>query len=134
LGVTFDSHLTWYPHISSVCERARLRLNLLRSICGSHWGPSKHTLLNVYRALIRSIIEYGCIAFESACHSTLKLLYTIQYKSLLLVSGSMKGVALSTLLSECGEKPLSIRRVEIKLKYLLKLKINSNNTTSSLLF
>ena len=119
LGITFDSHLTWSPHINYICERSKIRLNLMRSICGSNWGASKNTLLSVYRALIRPILDYGCSAFESASTSNLKLLDSIQYKSLLLVTGGLKGVALSTLLSECGEKPLWLRGKEITLKYLL---------------
>ena len=91
------------------------------------------TLLSVYRALIRPILDYGCIAFESASPSNLKLLDTVQYKALLLVTGGLKGVALSTLLSECGELPLWLRRKEIILKYLLKLKVNPKNPSNSVL-
>ena len=133
LGVTFDSHLTWSSHINYICDRAKVRLNLMRSICGSNWGASKITLLSVYRALIRPILDYGCPAFDSASTSNLKSLDTIQYKALLLVTGGLKGVALSTLLSECGEKPLWLRRREITLKYLSKLKINATNPANTIL-
>ena len=133
LGITFDSHLTWSSHINLICERAKTRLNLMRSICGSNWGASKNTLLTVYRSLIRPILDYGCIAYESASPSNLKSLDTIQYKALLLVTGGLKGVALSTLLSECGEIPLGLRRREIKLKYLIKLKLNPSNPTQAIL-
>ncbi|KAF2345802.1 Reverse transcriptase domain, partial [Trinorchestia longiramus] len=38
LGITFDPHFTCTPHINSICERARHRLNILKALAGSSWG------------------------------------------------------------------------------------------------
>jgi hypothetical protein len=81
----------------------------------------------VYRALIRSILDYACIAFDSASISNLKLLDTVQYKALLLVTGALKGTPLSSLLAECGEMSLQARRTILIRNYLLKLDKSSNN-------
>ena len=88
LGVTFDTHLTWSAHIANLCNRASSVLNILRSICGQKCGVNKKTILAVYRALIRSVFDYACIAYDSASKSQLKLLDAVQYKALLLVTGA----------------------------------------------
>jgi len=41
----------------------------MRSVSGSSWGASGASLLLIYRALIRSVIDYGAIAYDSACKS-----------------------------------------------------------------
>ena len=35
------------------------RHSILRMLKGSNWGMAKDPLLNLYRALIRPVIEYG---------------------------------------------------------------------------
>ena len=133
LGVTFDSHLTWKNHIINICNRTSSVLNLMRCICGQRWGTNRKTLLCVYRALIRSVIDYGCIVYENAADPNLKLLDTVQYKALLLVTGALKGTPLSCLLAECGEKTLKMRREELILKYLIKLNLSLCNPAKEIL-
>src|SRR6218665_610165 len=82
LEVIFDRHLTWSEHIQYVADRCRKRLNLMRAMAGSHWGASTTTLLMVFRALIRSVLDYGCIAYESASTTPKKKLYIIQCNTL----------------------------------------------------
>jgi len=65
LGLTFDSKLSWSAHIKYIEDKCKKRLNLMRSVSGNTWGASKKTLLTIYRALIRSIIDYGAIAYNS---------------------------------------------------------------------
>ena len=65
LGVIFDSKLTWNAHVAYIVDKCRKRLNLMRMISGQTFGSSKKCLLTIYRALIRSVLDYGCIAFDS---------------------------------------------------------------------
>ena len=126
LEVLFDSHLTWKPHIEYICEKMKMRLNLMRCLCGTEWGASKRILLTIYRALILSVMDYCCFVYSDSAGSNLKLLDTIQYKSLLLATGGIKGTALKALLAECGELPLKLRREQLTLKYLVKIKKTIN--------
>ena len=66
LGVIFDKTLTWSPHLDYVVARCNKRLNLLKVLAGTRWGASKDMLLLVYKALIRSLIDYGCTANNTA--------------------------------------------------------------------
>src|SRR6218665_2110851 len=82
LGVIFDRHLTWSEHIQYAADRCRKRLNLMRAMAGSHCGASRDTPLLVYRALIRSVLDYGSIAYETASTTQKKLFDTIQCNTL----------------------------------------------------
>jgi ribonuclease HI len=133
LGVVFDHHLTWKPHILEICDKSAKRLNLMRSLTGNNWGSSRQILLTVYKSLIRSIIDYGAIVYKSASKSVLKILDTIQYKALLIATGGIIGTPLSTLLAECGEKSLNLRREELLLKYISKIDFVLTNPAKEIL-
>jgi len=49
-------------------------INLLRVLANTSWGADQSTLLHLYRALIRSKLDYGCIVYGSARPSYLKML------------------------------------------------------------
>ena len=59
LGLTFDSRLSWKPHINNLISRCKKNVNIIKSLCSTWWGADPRCLLTVYRALIRSVIEYG---------------------------------------------------------------------------
>ena len=133
LGITFDSRLTWGPHINSIVERVKPALNILKCLTGTSWGANKDILLTIYKALIRSVLDYGSIAFESAAVVHLRKLDTIQYKALSICHGSMKGTAANTLCVASYELPLDLRREEIKLKYLIKISSSHSHIAKEVL-
>ena len=49
-------------------------LNLLRVLAHTSWGADQETLLHLYRSLIRSKLDYGCIVHGSARGSYLRML------------------------------------------------------------
>ena len=59
LGITFDTGLTFTPHIKDVCARSRKRLNVLKALSGTNWGQSKETLLITYKATVRPLLDYA---------------------------------------------------------------------------
>ncbi|HMG39082.1 MAG TPA: reverse transcriptase domain-containing protein [Nitrososphaeraceae archaeon] len=121
LGVIFDSKLSWKPHIDYIIEKCKKRLNLMRAISGYGWGACKKTLLTIYRALIRSILDYGDVAYSAACKSYLNKLSCIQTEALRLCCGAPKGTAASALQNECGELPLHLRRLQNSIKFGTKI-------------
>ena len=133
LGFMFDSHLTWSQHIDNIVQRSKARINLLKCLSHNDWGSNRNVLLSVYRAMIRSIIDYGCVLYHSASPSLLKRLDSVQCSSLTLVTGAMRGTALSSLLLECDEMPLSVRRTWIINKYLAKVKSRPTHVTNALI-
>ena len=133
LGVTFDSKLTWKNHIDNIIERSKPKLNILRCISGLKWGASKNVMLLIYKALIRSLIDYGSIVYHLAAHYLLKKLDTLQCKSLRICTGAMKSTPLSSLQVECCEPPLKFRRERLILKYCTKIDAMYIHSTKNIL-
>jgi len=122
LGLIFDCKLTWNHHIKYLEEKCKKRLQLMRAVAGSTWGANKKALLTIYRSLIRSIIDYGSIAYNSASDSTKNRLDVIQYKALRIACGAFCSTAASALQVETGELPLALRRSQQEIKYSVKVK------------
>ena len=64
----------------------------------------------VYRALIRSLLDFGCEAYDSAAQSIKKSLDSIQYQALRICAGALPLTSLDSLQVELGEMPLDLRR------------------------
>ncbi len=133
LGLIFDKKLTWAPHINYLVDMTKPRLNLMRSLTGSEWGASKQTLLTLYRTLIRSKLDYACAAYDSASKTLKAKLDVIQSKALRICCGAMVGTPNSAVQVEMGEKPLSLRRIEIQAQYAVKIKLDENHPTAIIL-
>ena len=63
LGVIFDCKLSSISHIRYLKEKCMKALNLLRVIAHSTWGADQQSLLHLYRSLIQSKLDYGCIVY-----------------------------------------------------------------------
>ncbi len=105
----------------------------MKRITGYRWGASKGSLLTIYKTLIRSLIDYRCIAYDSANKTVKKKLDSIQLKALSIVTGALPGTALIALQNECGEMPLQLRRNLLTCKYAIKVALELNHPTKQIL-
>ena len=127
LGLNFDYRLTWQIHIEHIIAKCKKRLNLMRNLKGTTWGATMPALLTIYKALIRSVIEYADIVYDSAAKTVTKRLDSIQYQALLICSSAMRGTSLLALQNECGEMPLHLMRERHKLITAAKIKSVENH-------
>lgn len=132
LGLFFDSKLCWNKHFQYIIDRCKPRINLLRCIAGSTWGADGPMLLRIYKALIRSILDYGCEAFNSASDSLKVSLDSIQYKALKICTGAIKGTPLASLQVECGDPPLELRRDFLTKCYGIAIRANHEHPGNEL--
>jgi len=65
LGLVFDRKLTFVPYLWYLRTKCLKALNLLRVVAHTSWGGAQQTLLHLYRSLIRSKLDYGCIVYGS---------------------------------------------------------------------
>ena len=59
LGLIFDRKLSFLPHIKDLKCRCQNALNALKVLSNKEWGGTSDTLLNLYRSLVRSKLDYG---------------------------------------------------------------------------
>ena len=63
LGLILDEKLTFQAHIKDLKCRCQKALDVLRVVSHTDWGAEKFTLLRLYRALVRSKLDYGSIVY-----------------------------------------------------------------------
>ena len=73
-------------------------------------GAHPESMLNIYRRLLRSTIDYGAFFYATASRELLKILDTLQYAALREAIGVRTSTPTNALLVECGEPPLEMRR------------------------
>ena len=80
LGVHFDERHTWKNHIDSIVDKCEKVVNVMRSLSGSTWGAGQDTQLMIYRAMVRSRLDYGCLSYGTAAKTNLKRLDVVQQR------------------------------------------------------
>ena len=88
-------------------------------------------LLLVYRSLIRSVIEYGPIAYDSMGDDNKRKSDSIQSQALRIVCGVPRGTATAALQVDVGEPPLQIRRLHQQIQYATKVKCDDQHPASA---
>ena len=61
LGLVFDAKLDLKSHIQQLKSKCNKALNRMRSVSSTEWETDQKTLMMIYRSLIRSKVDYGCI-------------------------------------------------------------------------
>ena len=97
-------------------------------------GGDRTVLLNLYRSLIRSKLDYGSIVYGSARKSYLKSLETIHHQGLRLALGAFRTSPVESLYAESNEPSLYIRREKLSLQYVTKLAANPRNSAHDCVF
>ena len=121
LGLVFDRRLPFRAHVKylkTVCYKA---LNLLRVVGHTDWGADKVVLLRLYRALVRSKLDYGCIVYCSASKSVLRTLDAVHHAGLRICLGAFRTSPVQSLYVKAGETSLSLRRLRLSMNYVLQL-------------
>ena len=90
LGLLFDSKLSFIPHITLLKSRCTKSLDLIKVLSNTTRGADRKVLLRLYRALIRSKLDYGCIVYGSARPSYIKRLDTVHNQGLRLCLGAFR--------------------------------------------
>jgi len=134
LGVIFDSKLSFIPHIRYLKDKCMKAINLLKVLSNTSWGADQQTLLHLYRSLIRSKLDYGCIVYGSARPSYLKILDPIENCALRLCLGAFRTSPATSLCVEANEPPLDIRRKRLSLQYVARLASNPSNPAHNVAF
>ena len=102
-------------------------LDILKVLSNTNWGGDRSVLLNLYRSLVRSKLDYGSIIFGSARKSYLKCLDTIYHQGLRLALGVFRTSPVESLYAESNEPSLYTRREKLSLQYITKLAANPKN-------
>lgn len=129
LGLNFDTKLTWKSHIMALKKNAYKSLNVIKTLSHYEWGAEGTILLNVYRSLVRTKLDYGSICYGNSDSKILKIVDTIHNAGLRLSIGAFKSSPIISLHSLTGEPPLHFRRLKLSLNYIARILSTPNNST-----
>ena len=127
LGVIFDSKLTFGPHIDDLVSKTKKSLNILKVVSSFNWGADRTSLLRLYSALCRSKMDYACQIYSAACRTHLKKLDVVHNQGLRLCTGAYITSPIESLLVDSGEMPLELRREELSLRYISRIRSSPSN-------
>ena len=120
LGVLFDEHLTWLPHIDNLKRKYMKSLNAMRLMVKYSRIGDCLFLRRVYRALSRPVADYGSPAYGTAGSTYLEKLDPIHHSALRLCSGAYRTSNSESLYVEVNEPSLTNRRLLLDLQYFVR--------------
>ena len=134
LGLIFDTKLTLKNHVQYLKSSCQKALDILRVVGHTDWGADRIALLRLYRALVRSKLDYGSIVYGSARRSVLKQLDPIHHQGLRIALGAFRTSPAQSVYVEAHEPSLTSRHLKLSLNYVLKLKYLPENPAYSCVF
>ena len=126
LGVHLDEKLNFRKHIEVVSHKASRCLGVLREINGIAKLSSKK-LIQLYIGLVRPVLEYGCLAWQTATSHDLKPLEIIQKKALALCLKAPITSSREALEVASGIPPIDLRLTEIAIREVAKINAKSTD-------
>ena len=123
----FDRKLSFIRLIKYPKAKCLKALNILKVLSHTSWGADRTTLLKLYRSLVRSKLDYGCIIIGSTRKSYLQMLDPIHNQGLMLAFGALRRSPVASLYVEADESSLYSRREKLSLQYAIKLAANPSN-------
>ena len=134
LGLIYDQKLQWKEQIETLRRKALKSLSILKILSRSHWGADRLSLLRVYRAIVRSKIDFGCQAYQPAKPKVLQQLDPIHNMAIRLCTGTFRSSPVDSLYAESGESPLYIRRMQLTLQHYMRIQRLTGTSVYSAVF
>ena len=126
LGVHLDEKLNFRKHIEVVSHKASRCLGVFREINGIAKLSSKK-LIQLYIGLVRPVLEYGCLAWQTVTSHDLKPLEIIQKKALVLCLKTPITYSREALEVASGIPPIGLRLTEISIREVAKINAKSTD-------
>ena len=100
LGLIFDKKLNFIPHIKYLKSKCQKALNIHKVVSHYDWGADRKVLLRLYRALVRSKLDYGSFVYGSARASYIKILDPIHNQGLRICLGAFRTSPMESIMSK----------------------------------
>ena len=123
LGMILDRKLTWELHIEYLRGSALRATNILSVISRANLETDITALMRVYRAIVRSKLDYGCQLYgTSPLKMALGRLDPVHHKGLRICLGAFRTSPLRSLYVEANEPKLEYRRNMLQMQYYVRMK------------
>lgn len=120
LGVIFDKKLSWKNQTDALVAKCGKRINFLKSVAGSTWGAHPDCLLTLFKATVRSALDYGAHCYQFMARTHRLKLFRLQWRALRICLGLMNSTHTQTCEVLAGIPPLDIRWRELTSRLIIK--------------
>jgi hypothetical protein len=117
LGLIISKDLSWKYHIEEIVDKANRRLGVLRHL---KYKLNRLSLERIYMGLIRPLLEYGDIVWDSPAEY-LDTLESVQLNAARIVVGATARCSTQGLYNETGWETLANRRSHHRLTLFYKI-------------
>jgi hypothetical protein len=118
LGITFDIGLVFSNHINDIKKKCINRLNVIKMLSNKKWKLSKITLISIFKALIRSIIDYSSVVIPFISKGLLKTTQSIQNTAIKCIFELNYLTSTEEVIKISGVEPIKERAETLNGKYL----------------
>ena len=108
--------------------------DILRVVVYTDWGDDRIVLLRLYRALLHSKLDYGCVAYGSARRSVQTHLDPIHHQGLRIALGAFRTPPAHSLYVEADEPSPTSLRLKRALNHVSQSKIFTGKSSLQLRF
>jgi hypothetical protein len=91
----------------------------MKSIAGTAWGFHCDNMLILYKGLVRSVLEYGCVCFSEMAVTHFNKLEWVQWRALRISLGWMQSTHTGTVEVLSGVPPLDLRFSYLNRRFLI---------------
>ena len=105
----------------------------MKVVSSYDWGADRKSLLRLYNSLCRSKLDYACQIYSSASKSLLKQLDVAHNLGLRICTGAFRTSPVESIYVDTDEIPLDLRREELGLRYMTRIKSSSKNPSLKIL-
>ena len=122
LGVHLDTSLTFNVHRTQAATRVSNRNNILKALAGTTWGQQKETILMTYKAIGRSVANYGAPVWSTNASAITSIgnIQIAQNEALRIATGSHKMSSIDHLHNETEMLPVKQHSDLLSAQYLVQ--------------
>ena len=133
LGVIFDTKLNFNRHVQYIKTKALKRLPILKCLAGRGCGADRTVLLRIYKTMIRPILDYASQVLDGPDNKAVEALECIQNQCLRIATGALRTSPVLPLLVETNTYPLRLRRMDLTIRYSMKMLSRDNHPCQQIL-
>jgi len=134
-GVRFDKFLTFRHQIKYIKDTCKKRINALKVIKFGNWKLNDNVLVNLYKTLVRSVIDYSLFFFCILSIQAKAELQTIQNDCIRLIKNVklVDKITIEKLHEMAGLETLEERATFLLNSYISKARASNNELTCKLI-
>lgn len=121
LGITFDNKLNWDTHTKTLCDSLRKLAALFKMLTRGRTTLQPALLIRIYKALVRSKLDYGAVILTELTQTRTQLLERAQNNILRIILGCFQSTPKALLNMETGIIPVAHRWEDLATRYLVRL-------------